>query len=127
MSQGRIKEHADGYLFPSNDGEPFPGTSLDHQHNRVREALKLPQEFVIHSLRHTLLTRLGETGTDAFTIMKIAGHSSVTVSQKYVHPSPEALENAFTRLEAYNEKAAKGENAPTVLPTAVRGRSQKRQ
>jgi hypothetical protein len=25
---------------------------------------------------------------DAFTIMRIAGHSSVLVSQKYVHPSP---------------------------------------
>ena len=37
--------------------------------------------------------------------MKIAGHSSVTVSQKYVHPSPEAIERAFERLETMNTKA----------------------
>ncbi len=43
------------------------------------------------SHRHTILTRLGEVGTDAFTIMKLAGHSSVTVSQRYVHPTPEAV------------------------------------
>ena len=29
--------------------------------------LGLPKDFVIHSLRHTLLNRLGEAGADAFT------------------------------------------------------------
>ena len=47
-----------------------------------------------------MLTRLGEPGADAFTIMRIAGHSSVVISQRYVHPSPESLERAFERLEA---------------------------
>lgn len=69
--------------------------------------MKLPKEFVIHSLRHTMLTRLGEAGVDAFTIMRIAGHSSITISQRYVHPSPEALERAFERLEALNSTASK--------------------
>lgn len=41
---------------------------------------------MLHSLLHTFLTRLGEAGFDAFTIMRIAGHSSVTVSQKYEPP-----------------------------------------
>jgi integrase len=85
------------------------GTSLDHQHDAVRTALKLPKDFVIHSLRHTMLTRLGEAGADAFTIMRIAGHSSVTVSQRYVHPTPEGMERAFERLENLN--AAKFEQA----------------
>jgi len=53
-------------------------------------------------LRHTYGTRLGETGTDAFTIMRLMGHSSVTVSQKYVHPTPETMERAVQRLEALN-------------------------
>jgi hypothetical protein len=49
-----------------------------------------------------MFTRLGEAGVDAFTIMKIAGHSSVTVSQRYVHHLSEALERAFERSEAFN-------------------------
>ncbi len=49
------------------------------------------EDFVLHSLRHTMLTRLGESGVDAFTIMRIAGHSSIVVSQRYIHPTPEAL------------------------------------
>jgi integrase len=58
-----------------------------------------PDDFVVHSLRHTMLTRLGEAGADAFTIMRIAGHSSVSVSQRYVHPTPEGLERAFEQRE----------------------------
>ena len=49
-----------------------------------------------------MLTRLGEAGADAFTIMRIAGQSSVTVSQQYAHPSPESLEMAFERLDVLN-------------------------
>jgi hypothetical protein len=71
---------------------------------------------------------LGEAGVDAFTIMRIAGHSSVTVSQKYVHPSTAAMERAFERLETLNaavepertsepEKAAKGSPPAAVSAT----------
>jgi hypothetical protein len=45
---------------------------------------------------------LGEAGTYAFTIMRLMGHSTVTVSQRYVHPSPEAVELALERLEDLN-------------------------
>jgi hypothetical protein len=48
-----------------------------------------------------MLTRLGESGVDAFTIMRIAGHSSVVISQRYVHPTPEATERAFERSELH--------------------------
>jgi integrase len=37
-------------------------------------------------------------GADAFTIMKLMGHSTVMVSQRYVHPSPEAMERAVSRM-----------------------------
>jgi hypothetical protein len=41
---------------------------------------------------------------DAFTIMKIAGHSSITISQRYVYPSPESVESAFEKLEVSNQR-----------------------
>ena len=87
-------------------------TSFNHLHSRAREPIiegkphqAFPAEFVLPSLRHTFLTRLGEAGADAFTIMRLAGHSSVTVSQRYVHPTLDACETAFERLEASNQKA----------------------
>jgi integrase len=57
-------------------------STLQHQHQDLRDKLGLDPEFVLHSLRHTMLTRLGEQGTDAFTIKRIAGHSSITVSER---------------------------------------------
>ena len=71
--------------------------------------LGLPKDFVLHSFGHSMLTRLGEAGVDAFTIMRIAGHSSVKVSERYVHPSADSLERAFERLEAYNYASAAAE------------------
>jgi integrase len=119
LAERRKSHRSDRFVFPGDSGEAFLVSSLDHQHTEFRWLLGMPAEFVIHSLRHTMLTRLGESGADAFTIMRIAGHSSVTVSQRYVHPSPESLETAFERLDAMNS-SARGEKieAPTKSPTA---------
>ena len=102
--QGRTASAQSVYVFPGEVGKAFLGTSLNHQHQKIRASLALHRDFVMHSLRHTMLTRLGDAGADAFTIMRIAGHSSVAVSQRYVHPSPESLERAFERLEIQNGK-----------------------
>src|SRR5574337_1115120 len=65
-----------------------------------------PKDSVINSFRHTMLTWMGETGTDAFTIMRTAGHSSVSACQRYVHPSPEAVERTSERLGGSNARNA---------------------
>jgi site-specific recombinase XerD len=95
----------------------FPKVSarLDSRHKRMRQALKLPAAAVIHSFRHTFGTRLGEAGADAFSIVKTMGHSSLLVSQKYVHSTPEAMEPAVGRGESKGdfELARKPKNAPT--------------
>lgn len=96
------------YAFPSETGRPYQVTSIDHMHEKVRTSLRMPAEFVVYSLRHTYGTRLGEAGADAFAIMKLMGHSSVTVSQRYVHPTPETLERAVERLQAMNAQASRG-------------------
>jgi len=112
----RARQNGTALVFPNDDGHPYLVTSIDHLHAKARKALKLPKDFVVHSLRHTMLTRLGESGVDAFTIMRIAGHSSITVSQRYVHPSPEAVERAFERLQL---SGASAEVEPRVLPPAT--------
>jgi len=130
MLKARKSGTKSDWVFPGDSTDtPILGTSLDHQHDTVRTTLKLAQDFVIHSLRHTMLTRMGEAGADAFTIMRIAGHSSVTVSQRYVHPTPEGMERAFNRLEKLNAvkyeqaeaetkaEAAAGSGLPAKVPT----------
>lgn len=43
-------------------------------------------------------TRLGESGAEAVQIMRLMGHSSVIISQRYVHPSSDSLESAYERM-----------------------------
>lgn len=76
-------------------------SSLKKQH---RKALRLSRvrPFVLYSLRHTFLTRLGESGCDAWTLARIAGHSSVAISARYVHPSEDAVLAAMNRLGGHN-------------------------
>ena len=89
-------------------------STIDSQHGRTIEKgnaadtegdkpKKPITPFRLYDLRHTFLTRLGEANTDPFSIQRIAGHSSIIVSQKCVHPTPERLEDAFSRLETYNK------------------------
>ena len=67
------------------------------QHYKAPRLSKV-RPFVLYSFRHTFLTRLGEYGCDAWTLARIAGHSSITVSARYVHPSEDAVLNAMEKL-----------------------------
>jgi Phage integrase family len=58
--------------------------------------------WVLYSFRHTFLTRLGQSGCDAWTLARIAGHSSIAISSRYVHPSEDAVSNAMSRLSGHN-------------------------
>jgi integrase len=90
----------DGWAFPAPT-KTGRVESVKSQHRRALKDSKV-KPFVLYSLRHTMLTRLGESGGEAFTIQKIAGHSSAVISQRYVHPTPALIESAFSRFEAYN-------------------------
>ena len=83
--------------WSAQDGD---GTGCSEQFREIRDVFNLPWDAVLHSTRHTFCTRLGESGADAFTIQKLAGHSSIVISQRYVHPTPARLERAIDMLEA---------------------------
>jgi integrase len=84
------------WLAPTASGHVEP-SSLKKQHSK---ALRLSgvRPFVLYSLRHTFLTRLGASGCDAWTLARIAGHSSIAISTRYVHPSEDAVLAAVERL-----------------------------
>ena len=105
---GRPEE---GWVWPASArcGHVEP-CSLKRQH---RKALRLSKvrPFVLYSLRHTFLTRLGESGCDAWTLARIAGHSSIAISARYVHPSENAVLTAVDRLGGH--KIGHSQEEPT--------------
>jgi integrase len=86
---------AEGWVFPSASSEGhFNGDVASKQHTR---ALKdsCVQQFEPYVLRHTALTNLAKKGADAHTLARIAGHSSIVITMRYVHPQADAIERAF--------------------------------
>jgi len=95
----KLKASAQSTLvLPAKNGRKLSRHWLSEQFRTLRDAMEQPDDCVLHSTRHTFATRLGESGADAFTIMRLCGHSSVTISMRYVHPTPERLESAITGL-----------------------------
>ena len=46
---------------------------------------------------HTALTNLSGAGCDAFTLARIAGHSSIQITMRYCYPQADAIESALCR------------------------------
>jgi integrase len=117
-----------GFLFPRDkDGKDHvPYDTINSQHDVTTRLLPKLKRLRLYDFRHTLLTRLGESGADAFALQKIVGHSAITTSTRYVHPSEERGENAFSRLERYNARKAEeletkrnAEGEKSSMPVAV--------
>jgi integrase len=92
------KNPAEGFVWAAKtaSGHIEPSTTKKQHQRAVR--LSGVRPFVLYSLRHTFLTRLGEAGCDAWTLARIAGHSSIGISARYVHPSEDAVMNVFSRM-----------------------------
>jgi Phage integrase family len=52
---------------------------------KIRDAVGMGHATVLHSTRHTFCKLLGSAGADAFTVQRLAGHSSVVISQRYTN------------------------------------------
>jgi integrase len=54
-----------------------------------------------HDLRHTGLTWMADAGVPVHVLRKIAGHGSLTTTQRYLHPDRREYEAAATALSAH--------------------------
>jgi integrase len=97
-----MERPAEGWVWGADTrSRHFEKSTLKKQHKKALR-LSVVRPFVLYSLRHTFLTRLGESGCDAWTLARIAGHSSVAISARCVHPSEDAVLFALDRLSGHN-------------------------
>jgi len=91
------RRRAKGKLFPS-----LAKRSIHYRWEKMTEALDLvdDKEFVPHAMRHTFCSRLARRGAQAPTIMALAGHSALHVSQRYIHMDGASLDDAIGTLDA---------------------------
>jgi len=140
LAQGRPGE---GWTFPAkgecghlgrDTAKTFHARALASiKVEAAKEGKETPvKPFPPYTLRHTALTRLAEAGCDAFTLARIAGHSSITITQRYCHPQADAIERAFAKVtysganvgdsvrHVATGNPAKKECPPTYMPIAPR-------
>jgi integrase len=123
-----------GWVFPSSsrEGHFNKDTAKDQHAKAIQKANAKAGENGAHKLvffqpyvlRHTALTQLAQAGCDAFTLSRIAGHSSITITQRYIHPQADAIERAFAPLAAHpvgSSRDHEGKQVGTKLGTAAEG------
>jgi integrase len=113
----------DGWIFPSGSTcGHLNGDAAREQHTKGLDDSGV-KDFVPYVLRHTALTRLGEkAGGDVFALARIAGHSSITVTQRYVHPQADTINRIFTSQLPVGTKLG----TPKKLPARAQGSKQER-
>jgi integrase len=104
--------HVEPSSFRKQHAATFETIAKEAKMNNVKPV----RTFVLYSLRHTFLTRLGESGCDAWTLARIAGHSNISMSSRYVHPSENAVLDAMARLGGH--KIGHSDNEVPQLPVA---------
>jgi integrase len=94
-----------GWIFPAPRGLRLghieKGTVQFFHRKALRDLAKSQPKFKpfeIYCLRHSALTMLAVSGCDAFTLARIAGHSSIAITQRYCHPQADAIQRAFGAL-----------------------------
>jgi len=110
-----------GWVFPSTsrEGHLNKDTAKDQHAKAIERANQKAKKregkellpFQPYILRHTALTQLAQAGCDALTLARIAGHSSITITQRYIHPQADAIEGAFAPVAVVSVAAAKTEES----------------
>lgn len=78
-------------------------TKLGHEHLRR------------HDLRHTALTWFADAGVQVRVLRRIAGHGSLTTTQRYLHPDVHKITAAGAALSAHFNVL----RAPRSLPSRI--------
>jgi len=107
----------EGWVFPSGarSGHLEEGSAKKY-HAQALAALPEVKPFEPYCLRHTALTNLAKVGVDAFTLARIAGHSSIQITMRYCHPQADAIERAFLQMTNRQEVVTESVTVSKPLP-----------
>jgi integrase len=70
---------------------PYWYTHLFRKYKRIAG---LPEHYTLHSLRHTCASLLLRKGVSIYVVQKLLGHSSISVTERYLHALPTDLREA---------------------------------
>ncbi len=95
------KEQAQGdwvFTSPVTD-KRFDNIKRSWESLRERAGLS---DFWFHDLRHTFASKLVMAGEDLYTVKELMGHSTILMTERYAHLSPEHKVSAVERLVVFS-------------------------
>lgn len=81
------------------------------------------KDVVMHTLRHTALSRMMDAGLDVRTIMEVSGHSSMAMLERYTHPTEQRKAEAlgtYGMVTTRSQQPADSANSLRNPPSDVR-------
>ena len=90
------------YLFANRKNANRPMVTVQKCHETALGRAKISPAFRLYDLRHTFGSRSAMAGVDLATLKELMGHSNISITMRYVHPTPEHKREAVQKLERYN-------------------------
>jgi integrase len=111
----RMQDAKGGFLFTKLGDVSRPLVSVQKWHDAALQRCSL--KFRLYDLRHTFGSRTAMAGVDLATLKELMGHSKVSTTMRYVHPTPQHKREALQKLERFNRAgAAKLKGSPQKSP-----------
>jgi integrase len=83
------------YVF----GGEKPLENVYHAFKGALEQAGLDKEIRIHDLRHSFASRVADLGADISSLQAAMQHADLKTTQRYIHPSAQAMERAVRLLD----------------------------
>lgn len=95
-------KNSQDFVFTYRDGARA-GRKLSHVHYNWRRAVIACGlgDFHFHDLRHTFASDLVMAGAAMTAVSELLGHSTVTMTKRYTHLSPDFRQGEMKKLQAY--------------------------
>jgi integrase len=101
-------------VFCQDDRTPF--TRQIVQNRMILAARRANVRRGVHILRHTFCSHLSMRGAPPKAIQELAGHADLTMTQRYMHLSPAALDAAIGLLDRPSGEQSCGDMLATGSP-----------
>jgi len=88
-----LSRSACDHVFTSlqDASRPLSCNTLANQHSVIKHTCRFHPDAGLHALRHTFLTEAGRHTRNVRALQKIAGHSRIETTMRYIHPDAEDM------------------------------------
>jgi integrase len=92
--------------------------TLAAQHRTIMETCTFHPDAGLHALRHTFLTEAGRHTQNVRALQRLAGHSRIQTTMRYVHPDQADVLDIASAVQQARIAREKASGVTTVLTTA---------